>query len=194
MFPITLDTSCVSIALVGNGKEAYNRLKKLDEAGAAHVIVYADTQEKALETLAGKRLRKCLPTKEDLAQVQMVMIAGLAPKKAAELATLTREAGRLVNVEDDIPWCDFHFPSVVRRGDLLFAISTKGKSPTLARRLKEWLGQTFSNEWAEHLEDIGEKRDTWRQQGLSFHEVMHKSEAYIESKGWLANLCSNIKK
>src|SRR5918996_724471 len=64
----------------------------------------------------------------------------------------------LVNVMDDVPHCDFAAPAVVRRGDLAIAISTGGRSPALARRLREELSEQFDSRWAELLDLLGEVR------------------------------------
>jgi precorrin-2 dehydrogenase/sirohydrochlorin ferrochelatase len=63
-----------------------------------------------------------------------------------------------VNVMDDIPNCDFAAPAVVRRGDLVLAISTGGRSPALARRLREELEARFGQEWAEILDVLRDVR------------------------------------
>ena len=63
-----------------------------------------------------------------------------------------------MNVMDDIPHCDFAAPAVVRRGDLVIAISTGGRSPALARRLRVELSEQFGPEWQEFVELLGEVR------------------------------------
>jgi precorrin-2 dehydrogenase/sirohydrochlorin ferrochelatase len=74
------------------------------------------------------------------------------------IAHAARDRGVLVNVMDDIPNCDFAGPAVVRRGELVVAISTGGRSPALARKLREELEQRFGVEWAELLEVLREVR------------------------------------
>jgi precorrin-2 dehydrogenase/sirohydrochlorin ferrochelatase len=74
------------------------------------------------------------------------------------IAHAARDRGVLVNVMDDIPNCDFAAPAVVRRGELVVAISTGGRSPALARKLREELEQRFGVEWAELLEVLREVR------------------------------------
>jgi siroheme synthase-like protein len=79
----------------------------------------------------------------------------------AEREAIHREAhvrGVLVNVMDDVPHCDFAAPAVVRRGDLVLAISTGGRSPALARRLRVELSEQFGPEWAEFVDLLGEVR------------------------------------
>jgi precorrin-2 dehydrogenase/sirohydrochlorin ferrochelatase len=59
---------------------------------------------------------------------------------------------------DDVEHCDFAAPAVVRRGDLLIAVSTGGRSPALARRLREELEARFGDEWAAALDLLAEVR------------------------------------
>jgi precorrin-2 dehydrogenase/sirohydrochlorin ferrochelatase len=75
------------------------------------------------------------------------------------IARAARERGVLVNLMDDVPNCDFAAPAVVRRGDLVLAISTGGRSPALARKLREGLEDRFGSEWAEVLEVLREVRE-----------------------------------
>ncbi len=74
------------------------------------------------------------------------------------IAMAARYRGVLVNVMDDVPNCDFAAPAVVRRGDLVLAISTGGRSPALARKLREELEGRFGAEWEEVLEVLREVR------------------------------------
>ena len=73
-----------------------------------------------------------------------------------------REAQRrkiLCNAVDDPEHCDFYYPAVVRRGQLQFAISTGGRSPALAQRLRRELEAQFSAEYAGWVEELGNARE-----------------------------------
>jgi precorrin-2 dehydrogenase / sirohydrochlorin ferrochelatase len=83
MLPIVLDLSRLGVALVGNGEAALRRLRRLDEAGAAHLQVYADDPIPALAEAAGARLRRRLPTAESFADVHVAFLAGL-PEPVAD--------------------------------------------------------------------------------------------------------------
>jgi precorrin-2 dehydrogenase/sirohydrochlorin ferrochelatase len=74
------------------------------------------------------------------------------------IARAARDHGVLVNVMDDISNCDFAAPAIVRRGDLVLAISTGGASPAVARKVREDLERRFGAEWAETLAVISEVR------------------------------------
>ena len=139
MFPIVLDLGALKVALVGEGEAVLKRLTLLDDAGAAHVEVYSASPNAALRTRAGSRLKGERPSQAALEAAHLVLLAGLGEAEAETLAGIARKAGRLVNTEDVKALCDFHVPSVVRRGDLLLTVSTGGKSPGLARRLRRHL-------------------------------------------------------
>ena len=59
---------------------------------------------------------------------------------------------------DDPEHCDFFYPAVVRRGALQIAVSTAGRSPALAQRLRKQLERQFGPEYGRWLEAIGRER------------------------------------
>ena len=83
--------------------------------------------------------------------LRVMWIVDLPLAQARPLVALARAAGVLVNLEDVKAWCDFHNPSIVRRGDLLLTVSTGGQSPGLAARIRRQLEQSFGPEWALRL-------------------------------------------
>lgn len=185
MFPIVLDLDHVSVALVGAGQLAAKRLKQLDQAGARRLTVFSEAPDEALAASAGERLIRRLPTDGDLAAFQVIYIVDLDPGIAADLAARCRSLGRLVNVEDVKHLCDFHTPSQVRRGDLLLSISTGGKSPGLAQRLRRYLEDLFHPDWEDHLDELARARAHWRAEGADMQTVARRTEELIEKRGWL---------
>ena len=65
----------------------------------------------------------------------------------------------LCNIADRPKICDFIFPSIVNRGDLIIAISTSGKSPAFAKKMRKDLEKEFGNEYAEFLRLMGAIRN-----------------------------------
>lgn len=185
MFPIALDLSKLNIALIGNSEKTENRLKQLDSLNAERLTIYSPEPTEHLRELAADRLIEALPTESQIKHAHIIMIVDLIPHTAAKLANDARQLGTIVNVEDVTPFCDFFFMSQVRQGDLLIGISTNGKSPTIAIKIKEYLRTLFSEEWAKRLRTIGQKRKTWQQQGLSNQDIMTKTEQIIEEEKWL---------
>jgi precorrin-2 dehydrogenase len=185
MIPIVVDPQRVPIALVGRGAQAASRLAWLRQGGASDLTVFSDDPSPKLAERSGDLLRRRLPGGEDLGRFRLVWIADLPHGAASALAAEGRAAGALVNVEDDIPWCDFHTPSVVRRGDLLLTVSTGGRSPGLAARVRRHLERTFGPEWAGRLDQIAARRAVWRRRELPLPELARRTEAVIERRGWL---------
>jgi len=185
MLPIVFDVSAGSIVLVGEGDLALRRLEVLDDADAS-VRVFSRVPSDALAALAGDRLISDRPDETDLSTASLVFGAGLSEAEGADLAQCARLHGVLVNIEDVKSLCDFHVPSMVRRGDLTVTISTGGKSPGLARRLRRHLETLFGPEWAGRLDMVGELRQGWRAEGLPLDEVSRKTDLFIDKQGWLS--------
>lgn len=186
MFPIILDLTNLKVLLVGGGYSALERLKTLDSVGARDVKVFADNFGKEFWDLAGDRLTTRMPNEEEIKACSAIMIVDTADDKAAAICYLARKHGVMVNVEDKKEYCDFYYPSVVRHGDLVITVSTSGKSPTLARRIREVIGKIFYDVWADRVEEIGSRRQQWRDIGLDMKEVADMSNKYIDEQGWLS--------
>jgi precorrin-2 dehydrogenase/sirohydrochlorin ferrochelatase len=191
MIPLIVDPKRVAIALVGRGGAAARRLEVLCEGGAQRLTVFSDRPSATLAARAGARLLRRLPGPDDLAALTLLWIVDLALAEATPLARAARAAGCLVNVEDVIGWCDFHNPAQVRRGDLLLTVSTGGKSPGLAARIRSELARAFGPEWAERLDIIAGKRAAWRRRpGRPLDQLARLTDAAIDANGWLReNAC-----
>jgi precorrin-2 dehydrogenase / sirohydrochlorin ferrochelatase len=185
MIPIVLDPSAMALALVGRGAAACRRLEWLLASGAGALQVYSDSPSDELARAAGERLRRALPDAADLARLRVLWIADLPLAEAVPLARSARDKGVLVNVEDVTGWCDFHNPSVVRRGDLLLTVSTGGRSPGLAARIRRELAARFGPEWALRLEQLGARRTAWRRRARPLHELAQLTDAMIDRRQWL---------
>ena len=128
----------------------------------ARVTVVADRFLPELETLAGKSpsvlLMKRKFTDADLENKQLVLLATDDPELHKEIKVLTTELGILTNVADTPALCDFYLGSVVQKGDLKIAISTNGKSPTLAKRIRQYLEEAIPDSIQSLLDNMKEVR------------------------------------
>lgn len=186
MFPIILDPKHIRFVLVGNEFAAQKRLAQLQKAGAKHIKIFSPAPCHCMAETSGSARIPRLPKRSELKNAHIVYIIELDKKVEEKLAAQCRKMCVIVNVEDVIPLCDFHTPSQVRSGDLLLTISTKGKSPGLARRLRKYLSATFGTpQWGERLDILAEKRQKWRSQGLMLKQVSRKTDEFIDAQGWL---------
>ena len=192
MYPVALDLSRARVALAGDGVAALRRLAGLDAAGAAAVKVYAEAPSAELARAAGDRLVRRLPAAADLFGVRLLLVAGLREQAASALVATARAMGVLVNVEDRKPWCDVHVPSVIRRGDLVLAVSTNGRSPGLARRLRRFLEGLFGPEWGARVDEVAARRGEWRAAGANAATVGRLTDSLVARRGWLRTPCRPV--
>jgi precorrin-2 dehydrogenase/sirohydrochlorin ferrochelatase len=186
LVPVVLDAARVKIAVVGGGNEALSRLRLLRAHGAEAEAVYAPEASPALAREAGTALVHRLPSREEIAAMDVLFIGDLDESLAAQLAESARAVKTRVNVQDARGLSDFHVPAALRRGALLITVSTDGASPGLARRLALHLGESFGSEWAEHVSEISRAREGWRAEGMSMDALSRATDRYIDEKGWLA--------
>ena len=189
MLPIILDVSSLKVAVIGNGLQAVKRLDMLRDADVSEIDIFSPDPCDEIKAAAGDMVKLHLPTEKDISSYAIIFIANVDAEEAEKLARQAREQGVLVNVEDVKPLCDFHVPSIIRRGKLLLTASTGGVSPALARRLREFLAARFVPVWADRLEIIGAARHKWRDEGLSFGEVTKNTNDLIDKEGWLECPC-----
>lgn len=186
MIPVMLDGAKLPLALVGRGDELMRRLAWLRDGGAERLTVFTDAASPELRELMGPALVERLPTTAELAASRAMWITGLPEDVAEHLADQARRLAVLVNVEDVTPACDFHSPALVRRGDLLVTISTGGRSPGLAGRVRAWVDGELGEDWAQRLDAVAAKRERWRRQHRTLPELQALTQAMVEHRGWLS--------
>lgn len=173
------------LAVAGRGTAALRRFRVLGTGGAGRIILYCDCPGAGLTRVLGDALRPYLPDADALRALRLLWIVGLPDAEAAVLAQAARRAGVLVNVEDRPQLCDFHSVAEVRRGDLLLTVSTGGRSPGLAARIRARLGDEFGPEWAARVDAISRDRTEWRRQRRSIPELASLTDEAIDTAGWL---------
>lgn len=189
MLPVALDPARLPVALVGRGERAMRRLALLREAGLSDLAVYSDDPDLAA---AGGLSR--LPDASELSGRRIVYVVGFDGAASQRIAGDARSVGALVNVEDIPELCDFHNPSVLRRGGLCIAVSTGGSNPSLAKLIVEFLGNTVGPEWASHAEQLKRHRMMLRGHGLAGSALYQALKKYVEERGWLGERLPAVKR
>jgi siroheme synthase-like protein len=146
--------------VVGAGKVGESKIGGIIDTGASiHVVALAASAQVREWAGAGKIELELRAFAERDLDGKFLAVAATASNRLNEL--IYREAQRrgvLCNVVDVPESCDFFYPAVVRRGDLQIAISTAGKSPSLAQKLRRQLERQFGPEYAAWVEQFGETR------------------------------------
>jgi len=163
MLPITLDLKYVNAVVVGEGYATDRRIRILKEAGAENVSIFKEP-----------------PSPEEYEGATIVFVGGFDNEKSAEIAEQVRKSGALLNIEDKKQYCDFHMPSIVRRGDLLIATSTGSASPRLAVKIREHLENIFPEEWAGYLDKIKKQRNIWLKEKTEYNDLIRKTDDLID--------------
>ena len=171
-YPFFVQLEEKKIVVVGGGKVAYRKVLALLECGAEiHLAGRALTPE--LKQMVENEDIHFLGQefKEEYLNHAFMIIAATDDKDLNHhISTCAREKGVLVNAVDQPPDCDFIVPSILKRGDLQIAISTSGKSPALARRIRKRLEAQFGREYEAFLAMMGRLRKEVLRLGLSQKE------------------------
>jgi precorrin-2 dehydrogenase len=155
-YPVMLELRGRRCVVIGEAAVREQKVEGLIAAGAHDVIVVAPG---AGDVPPGVEVRRRPWTPEDLEGAFLVVASSEDARERGAIALEARSRGALVNVMDDVASCDWAAPSVVRRGDLVFAIATGGGSPALARALRLELSGAFGPEWAEVVRILREVRE-----------------------------------
>ena len=164
LFPIYLKLHQINTLLVGGGAVGLEKLQALI-ANSPKAKVHVVTIEISKETEKFINQHETIQFSHrefidsDLDKVDLVILATNNSELNDKIRKLTAERNILLNVADKPDLCDFYLGSVVQKGNLKIGISTNGKSPTMAKRLKEFLNEILPEEIDETLELMQQYRN-----------------------------------
>ena len=165
MFPIFLKMDQIQTLVVGGGNVALEKasaiLRNSPEANLTLVAPFfrPDTIEYLQDFPQVKLLERPFQP-SDLAGLDLIICATDSPALHAEIKVLAAAQHLLCNVADTPPLCDFYLGSIVQKGDLKIAISTNGKSPTLAKRIRAFLEDVIPEDIQISLDQLEAARKT----------------------------------
>ncbi|PKM76787.1 MAG: siroheme synthase [Firmicutes bacterium HGW-Firmicutes-15] len=183
LYPIYLQLAGKKCLVVGGGKVAERKVETLLEYEAS-IRVVSPEAEPNIQTWSDQGLldwRRGVFQQQDLDDVFLVFIATGDESINKGITALCREKGILVNAVDDPPNCDFYVPSILRRNSLCVAISTEGKSPLLAGKLRRELEDTIPYEYGEWVDILGDLRDRIKGSNLSIEARKTLFEELVNS-------------
>ncbi len=159
-YPVSLDISNKKCIVVGGGDVAERKVIGLLECGAS-VILVGKTITPGLRAMKDEGDIEHVPDdyrEEHIADAFLVIGATDRDDVNERIFRDSNSKGILVNIVDEPARCDFIVPAVFRRKDLLIAISTGGKSPALARKLREGMEDKYGPEYGILLDIMGNLR------------------------------------
>ncbi|MDB5026064.1 MAG: family transporter [Mucilaginibacter sp.] len=165
LFPIFLKLNDLHTVLIGAGNVGLEKLTAiLSNSPLARVTVVAKIFSPQVHALAAGYQGVTIIQKPfvdtDLDNADIVVAATNDNDLNAYIRNSAHERKLLVNVADQPALCDFYLGSIVQKGDLKVAISTNGKSPTIAKRLKEVLNEGLPGELDTTLQQMSELRNS----------------------------------
>ena len=148
LFPVFLKLKDLDTLIVGGGNvglEKLNALLKSSPLARVTVVAPVVRDEIKAHAAANKHIRivERAFRVRDLQQKDLVMLATDDPELHHRIRALARKKRLLINVADTPALCDFYLGSVVTKGNLKIGISTNGKSPTIAKRIREYLEEVL---------------------------------------------------
>ena len=162
LYPIFLKVSQLNVLIVGGGTVALEKLSFLLKSSPnATVLVVSKGFDKDFLSLANKHqvsLLKAPYSQLALKNKQLVITATNNIEINKQIYFDAKSENILVNVADTPDLCDFYLGGIVTKGNIKIAISTNGKSPTLAKRLRQFFEEVIP----ENIDELAENLNNFR--------------------------------
>lgn len=181
-YPIFLEMEGKTALVVGGGRVAQRKVETLLNYGASISLVSNGLTDKLKELVEYGRLLFLGEEfmEKHLDGVSLVFAATDDKHLNHRVSESARKRGLLINAVDQPSECNFIVPAIVKRGDLAIAVSTSGKSPALAKYIRQRLESQFGKEYEVFLNFMGSLRREVQSLGLSqkensriFHEIIN---------------------
>ena len=184
-YPVFLDIAGKPAVVIGGGQVALRKVEGLLDAGA-QVTVISPALHPDLEALVAAGRVRHIAREYSPGDLEGRLLAFVGTDDRSVNAAVAREGkqrGVWVNAVDDPANCDFIMPGIVRRGDIILAVSTSGGSPAMARKLREDLEQFLTPEYALMLDLVAQVRRELCDRGVK-----------VEPEVWNAALDAEVKR
>ncbi len=183
-FPAFIKLDDKKILIVGGGNIAYEKLDHLLDFTHDITVIAPELSEQMQERIAAEQLpfEKRRYQSGDIADFAVVIVAVDDIALQAEIFEESKQYNCLCNAVDSVDYCDFIFPSYVKKDDLTIAISTSGASPALAKHLRRYLQSLIPSDISEFLDEMKQLRRSLPKGKERMQMLDKKAEKYI--KNW----------
>ena len=164
LYPVFLKLNNLKVLIVGGGFVAEEKLRFLLKSSPdAHITMVSPMFREGTSGLAVKgdvTLIQDVYKKKYLKGHHIVIATTNVPEVNVKIYKHCRKRGVLVNVADNPPYCDFYMGGIVTKGHVKVAISTNGKSPTTAKRLRQFFEDVIPENVDDLVKNLNEYRKT----------------------------------
>lgn len=162
LYPIFLKTDNIQLQIIGGGEVAQEKLSFLLKSSphAQVKLVATFFREQTMDIINRFNLPYTVKRydKSDLNKVNIVIAATDSIEVNKQIYADAKALGLLVNVADTPEYCDFYLGGIVTKGHVKIAISTNGKSPTMAKRLRQFFEEVLPENMNELVLNINDYR------------------------------------
>src|SRR5687767_563822 len=164
LFPVFLKLEELDTLIVGGGNVGLEKLSGLLKSSpCAKITLVAEKISDEIKTIATQSKTVRLIERgfrvRDLVSKDLVILATDDKTLHQRIRVITRKKRLLVNVADTPELCDFYLGSVVTKGNIKIGISTNGKSPTIAKRMREYFEEVLPENANDLLDNMQKIRD-----------------------------------
>ncbi|MFK7755498.1 MAG: bifunctional precorrin-2 dehydrogenase/sirohydrochlorin ferrochelatase [Flavobacteriales bacterium] len=158
LYPVFMKVNVLHTLIVGGGNVGLEKLTFLLKSSPnAHVtVVSKDFHHDLVKLAEGKKVKliKKAFEPEDMRCKQLIIATTDSLEVNKFVHRTAKQKGILVNVADNPPYCDFYMGGIVTKGNIKIAISTNGKSPTIAKRLRQYFEAVIPDDMEQLLKNL----------------------------------------
>lgn len=164
LYPIFLKTKELEVLIVGGGFVAEEKLRFLLKSSpdAKVTMVAPFFRDETIEVAQKGEVSTIVDSYNDtyLKEKHLVIATTNIPEVNMQVYKDCRSQHKLVNVADNPPYCDFYMGGIVTKGNVKVAISTNGKSPTTAKRLRQFFEEVIPEDINQLVQNLNSYRKT----------------------------------
>ena len=181
-FPAFLKLDNKKILIVGGGYIAQEKLEHLLDFTKDIYLIALDFSEDIMKIIQKNNLKyeKRAYQQGDISKYAVVIVAVDDIPLQSEIFKESKEYNCLCNSVDSVEYCDFIFPSYVKKDDLTIAISTSGASPAMAKHLRIYLQKLIPDGISEFLKEMKQLRKTLPKGKERMKMLDEKAKKYIQ--------------
>jgi precorrin-2 dehydrogenase/sirohydrochlorin ferrochelatase len=182
-FPAFLKLDNKKILIVGGGYIAYEKLDHLLDFTKDISVVALGLSDEMQERInkEGLNFEKRGYEKGDIKDFAVVIVAVDDIPLQAEIFQESKSYNCLCNSVDSVDYCDFIFPSYIKKDDLTIAVSTSGASPAMAKHLRMYLQRMIPESIGAFLNEMKQLRRTLPKGKERMKMLDKKAEDYIKT-------------